>query len=243
MNIKQVKQKTVTFQVIEQLKQLIISGQLKPHDRMPNEYELAEMFGVGRSTIREVLKIFQYMGVVELRNPKGTFISDSSNISSEALLWSMLLGQKDFSEIVELRMVMEQQGLWYLLVKRKDDLILKNKTIAALEKDVKDLEIAIEIGSTEKRIEADYNFHGHIIEACNNKIFTNLYSTMRQFMVSEIHNSQKVEVYYYESVVERHQALLDLIRDGNYEKASEQFRHHIRNIDALLDAKMSKKVD
>ena len=241
MKIQQVKQKTVTFQVMEQLKQLIISGELKPNDKMPNEYDLAEMFGVGRSTIREVLKIFQYMGVVEFRNPKGTFICDSSNISSEALVWSMLLGQKDFSEIVELRLTMEQQGLWYLLVKRKNDEALHRRTIEALEKDVMDLEAAINAGSTEERLEADYNFHGHIIEACNNEIFKNLYSTMRQFMVSEIHNSQKVEIYYYETAVPRHRRLLELVKEGNYEKASEEFRHHIRNIDALLDAKMKGK--
>jgi DNA-binding FadR family transcriptional regulator len=241
MKIKQVKQKTVTFQVIEQLKQLIISGELKPKDKMPNEYELAEMFGVGRSTIREVLKIFQYMGVVEFRNPKGTFICESSNISSEALVWSMLLGQKDFSEIVELRLTMEQQGLWYLLVKRKDDKALRERTIKALEQDVADLEVAISAGSTEGRLEADYNFHGHIIAACNNEIFKNLYSTMRQFMVSEIHNSQKVDVYYYEAAVPRHLRLLELVKEGGYEKASGEFRHHIRNIDAVLDAKMKNQ--
>jgi DNA-binding GntR family transcriptional regulator len=150
----------------------------------------------------------------------------------------MLLGQKDFSEIVELRLTMEQQGLWYLLVKRREDTVLRNQTIKALEQDVIDLEAAIASGSTEGRLEADYNFHGHIITACNNEIFKNLYSTMRQFMVSEIHNSQKVDIYYYETAVPRHRRLLDLVKEGNYEKASEEFRHHIRNIDALLDAKM-----
>lgn len=93
-NVKPVKQKTVVFQVIEQLKQMIATGRLKPNEKVPNEYELAEMFGVGRSSIREALKIFQYLGVVELRNPKGTFICENSNISSESLLWSMLLGKR-----------------------------------------------------------------------------------------------------------------------------------------------------
>jgi GntR family transcriptional regulator, transcriptional repressor for pyruvate dehydrogenase complex len=237
MNITQVKQKTVTFQVIEQLKQLIVSGDLKPNDKMPNEYELAQMFGVGRSTIREVLKIFQYLGVIELRNPKGTFICDSSSISSEALIWSMLLGRKDFTEIVELRIVMEQQGLWYLLVYRRDDEALRKRTLEALEDDIADMKRAIASGSVEGRLEADYNFHGHIIQACGNEIFLNLYTTMRQFMVREIRNSQKDETYL-ESVIIRHQQLLDLVREGDYEKASERYRHHIRNIDMLLEEKM-----
>ena len=110
MDVTPVKQRTIVFQVIEQFKELIRSGELEPGDKVPNEYELAKHFEVGRSSIREVMKIFQYLGVVELRNPKGTFVSDSSNISSETLLWSMLLGKKEFSNLIELRMSMEHQG-------------------------------------------------------------------------------------------------------------------------------------
>ncbi|NQT59976.1 MAG: FadR family transcriptional regulator [Bacteroidetes bacterium] len=238
MKIQQVKQKTVTFQVMEQLKELIASGTLKPNDKMPNEYELAEMFGVGRSTIREVLKIFQYIGVIELRNPKGTFICESSNISSEALEWSMLLGHKDFTEIIELRIIMEQQGLWYLMEFRKNDTNLKKVTMDHLRQDIRDMEAAIADNSDEKRLAADYNFHGHIIQACNNAIFHNLYNTMKQFMVKEIQDSQ-MDTPYLSSVIKRHKKLLDLIEEGDYLKTSDQFRHHIRNIDVLLDEKMN----
>ena len=101
MDIQPVKQKTVVYQVVEQLKNLIISGTMKPGDKFPSELKLAEMFGVGRSTIREVMKIFQYIGIVEVHNPKGTFLSDSSNISSESLEWAMLLGERDVSEVVD----------------------------------------------------------------------------------------------------------------------------------------------
>lgn len=239
MNIKQVKQKTVTFQVMEQLKQIIATGEMEPNDKLPNEYELAELFGVGRSTIREVLKIFQYMGVIELRNPKGTFICESSNISSEALVWSMLLGKKDFAEIIELRVLMEQQGLWYLLVNRKEDSSLREKTIHLLEKDIQKMESAIKSGSVAERLEADYSFHGHIIQVCNNSILQNLYTTMRQFMVREIRDSQRDQTYL-NSVISRHQKLLDLLIEGNYEKTSNQFRHHIRNIDTLLNSKIEE---
>ena len=53
VQIKKVKQKTVVEQVMDQIKNLIASGQLKPHDRIPTETELAQMFGVGRSTVRQ----------------------------------------------------------------------------------------------------------------------------------------------------------------------------------------------
>ena len=231
--IKPVKQKTVTFQIMEQLKNMIATGRLKPNEKMPNEYELAEMFGVGRSTIREALKIFQYLGVIELRNPKGTFISESSNISTEALTWSMLLGQKDFTDLVELRLVLEHQGLWYLMAYHREDALLMERTVDALRFEVAEMEQAVKSGNMQQRINADYNFHRHIIEVCNNHIFTNLYSTMRSFMYEEISSSQ-INVQDMRAVVANHNKLIDSIMHDSYYEATERFRKHIKDIDMLL---------
>ena len=52
------------------------------------------MFGVGRSSIREAIKIFNYLGIMESKAALGTFISERSNISREALTWALLLGKE-----------------------------------------------------------------------------------------------------------------------------------------------------
>lgn len=233
MQIKPVKQKTVVFQVMEQLKEMISSGQLKSNDKMPNEYELAELFGVGRSTIREALKIFQYLGIIELRNPKGTFICESSNISSESLTWSMLLGKKDFTDLIELRMVLEHQGLWYLMSYHKENEKLLAETVAKLRTEVRLMEEAIITGDLEKRINADYSFHKHIIEVSGNQVFNNLYETMKSFMYEEITTSQ-TDVTDTRAIVENHTSLINSILNDSYYEATEKFRTHIKDIDSLL---------
>lgn len=239
-NIKPVKQKTVVYQVMQQLKNMIATGRLKPNDKVPNEYELAEMFGVGRSSIREALKIFQYLGVIELRNPKGTFICESSNISSESLLWSMLLGKKDFTDLIELRLVLEHQGLWYLMdYYRKDEKLLK-KTIDKLRNEINEMEEAIKTGDQTRRINADYNFHRHIIEVCNNDVFTNLYHTMKSFMYEEINTSQS-NVENQKAIIKEHNDLIEIIIKGDYFKATEKFRKHIKDIDDLLASEVKHK--
>ncbi|MDX2477277.1 MAG: FCD domain-containing protein [Gammaproteobacteria bacterium] len=233
MDVKPVKQKTIVFQVIEQFKELIRSGELGAGDKVPNEYELAKHFEVGRSSIREVMKIFQYLGVVELRNPKGTFVSDSSNISSETLLWSMLLGKKEFSNLIELRMSMEHQGLWYLMYFQKNDAELLDRTLASLDHEVAQMTEAISTNDMEKRLCADYNFHGHIIDICRNDIFNNLYRTMRSFMLEEIRVSQST-LSELDEVLRNHQQLIDAIKNGDYYEATKVFRQHIKDIDNLL---------
>lgn len=237
MEIEPIKQKTLVFQIMEKIKELIMAGKLNPKDKVPSEYKLAEMFNVGRSSIREALKIFQYMGIIEIKLPSGTYVSESSNVSSEALIWSMLLGKKSFSELLELRVVMEQQGLWYLLDYHKNDWDLRERTIASLAQEIRAMKEAILEDSEEDRISADYNFHGHIIEVCRNEIFKNLYRTMRSFMIQEIFRTQRDKMSI-QSSPQRHEKLLEAIKEGNYRNAADQFRHHIQNIDELLENKL-----
>jgi DNA-binding FadR family transcriptional regulator len=228
-----VKQKTVVFQIMEQLKSMIASGRMKPNDKVPNEYELAQMFGVGRSSIREALKIFQFLGVIELRNPKGTFISESSNISSEALLWSMLLGNKDFKDLIELRLVLENQGLWYLKKFHNNEKLLQT-TVINLQQEITSMEIAIDNEDNQQRLIADYNFHKHIIEVCQNDIFNNLYSTMKSFMQAEINSSQS-DLLDKKSIIANHNSLIESVMYDDYYTSTEKFRSHIRNFDNLAN--------
>lgn len=241
MDIRPVKQKTVVYQVIQQLKDLIISGSLNPGDKFPSELKLAEMFGVGRSTIREVLRIFQYIGIVEVHNPKGTFLCDSSNISSESLEWALLLGDKDLSELLELRMVMETQGLWYLLDYHKNDKALRETTLAKLHREIGKMKAAVAAGSVEDRLKADYDFHGVIIQVCENRIFNNVYGTMREFMKMEIKYSQE-DIAHPEEVPLHHEELLAAVESGDFQTASATFRHHIKNIDRLLENKLHTRM-
>ncbi|MBL7006231.1 MAG: FadR family transcriptional regulator [Spirochaetia bacterium] len=231
--VKPVKQKTVVFQIMEQLKEMIATERLKPGEKMPNEYELAELFGVGRSTIREALKIFQYLGVVELRNPKGTFICESSHISSESLTWSMLLGKKDFTDLVELRMVLEHQGLWYLMSYHRENKQFMQETIENLRNAVEEMKSAITNKDLQRRINADYTFHKHIIEVCHNHIFNNLYGTMKSFMYEEISTSQ-TGLENTSTIVANHNTLINSILKGDYYQTTELFRLHIKDIDHLL---------
>ena len=49
-------------------------------DKIPNEFELAEMFGVGRSTIRETVKSLVSKGVLEVRRGDGTYVISTNRL-------------------------------------------------------------------------------------------------------------------------------------------------------------------
>ena len=56
------------------LADFIARKEMKPGDRLPAERELMMALAVGRSTVREVIRLFQARGVVESRKGSGTYL-------------------------------------------------------------------------------------------------------------------------------------------------------------------------
>ena len=69
--LKKINRSSVVQRVIDRLTEAIVSGELKPGDRIPTEMELAEQMGVARNSIREAVKILVYIGVLEIRRADG----------------------------------------------------------------------------------------------------------------------------------------------------------------------------
>ncbi len=68
------KSKLLAEQVEEQIYHFILDTPLSPGSKLPNEFELGEKFGVGRSTIREAVKLLSSKGIVEVRRGSGTYV-------------------------------------------------------------------------------------------------------------------------------------------------------------------------
>jgi len=71
------KKEKVTDQILAQIKDALIRGELKPGDRIPGVIELAEKMGVGISSVREAIKMLESLGAVESRQGEGTFVCNS----------------------------------------------------------------------------------------------------------------------------------------------------------------------
>lgn len=75
---KQLKKTRLYEGVAEQIKEAILDGHLKPGERLPSERDLCEMFGVGRPTVREALRVLDNMGLIEIGSGvKGSTVKDA----------------------------------------------------------------------------------------------------------------------------------------------------------------------
>ena len=81
-----------------------IYGVFKPGDRLPNEYELAQRLGVGRSTVREAIKLLVSQNVLEIHRGNGTFVCEQTGVAADPLGLKFIPGKKKLGlDLCEIR--------------------------------------------------------------------------------------------------------------------------------------------
>ncbi len=238
--LDKIKKKTIVSQVMDQIRQLIASGRYRPRDRIPTESELAEMLGIGRSSIREAIKVFNYLGVLESRTAKGTFVCERSQISSEALSWSILLGRDDYDELIDLRGAVESWSLGVLAARYRADPQSAAAPLAALEVQLEKMRQAIRDSDEGALAAADYDFHALVISGGGSRLFESLYRVLRNFMYEEIERSHR-DFVDIRTIVAEHEEFLKAIRSGLEDRAGQVVRTHIASIKRRLARVLRKQ--
>ena len=77
--------KLLASQVEDALMDDILNKPVPIGEKIPNEYELAEMYGVGRSTIRETVKSLVSKGILEVRQGSGTYVIGTDTLENDPL--------------------------------------------------------------------------------------------------------------------------------------------------------------
>src|ERR1700691_2694984 len=103
-----VKTSRLYEQIVQQVEDAILKGQLKPGDQLPAERDLAHSFGVSRTAVREAVKTLREKGLVEAYSGRGTFVT---NGTSQAIRQSLDLmirinQQEGLANLDELRQVL-----------------------------------------------------------------------------------------------------------------------------------------
>lgn len=150
-------------QIEDELMKYILKEPIEIGQKIPNEFELAEMFGVGRSTVREAVKGLVSKGVLEVRRGSGTFVISTNSVENDPLGLSR---QKDkyklALELFEVRLMLEPE-------------IAANAAKNASEEDLKQLKQLCD--ETEKmylsgknHIPKDIDFHTCIAMCSKNEV-------------------------------------------------------------------------
>ena len=152
----------VSDEIIEQIKNLILEGKLRPGDQLPSETKMASQMKVGRSTIREALKVLIHLGFIERMN-KVAVISDriQQTVSPHDIV-ERFKKQRNVLDMIEFRKIVEPD-MASLAATRSDEM-----GVALLQKDVDAMTEYQD--DPEAFLKYDHHFHLHIAQGTKNQI-------------------------------------------------------------------------
>ena len=84
MQIELIRADSAPEKVVKQILKNLETGNMQPGEQLPTQEKLAEIFGVGRSSIREATNALAIMGYLKIIQGKGTFISEKLPADSSA---------------------------------------------------------------------------------------------------------------------------------------------------------------
>lgn len=203
-----IQKRSLAREVADALEHSIKSGALPLDARLPTEPELMKSFGVGRSSIREAIKILAESGFVQVQQGLGTFVI---SITGKAEL-SNKIEQADFAEVFEVRQILELKIIEKAALNRtKQDLQTIRKALQERNRFAKD-------GALAQSIKWDIAFHTGIAESCGNSILSALYKTLSEHVERFFHNLYQDTAPFLSSQT-LHEELLQYIEEQNPQKA------------------------
>src|SRR5215472_14907297 len=106
-----IKSSRLFEQIVQQVEESILKGQLKPGDQLPAERDLAQRFGVSRTAVREAVKALREKGLVEAYSGRGTFVTNGTSQAIRQSLDLMIrIGRHEGAvHLAELRHMLEPE--------------------------------------------------------------------------------------------------------------------------------------
>ena len=102
--------KPLGAQIEDELMKYILQEPVEPGQKIPNEFELAERFGVGRSTIREAVKGLVSRGILEVRRGSGTYVISTNTLDEDPLGFGKMEDKYKMAlDLFEVRLMIEPE--------------------------------------------------------------------------------------------------------------------------------------
>ncbi|MCF8144504.1 MAG: GntR family transcriptional regulator [Deltaproteobacteria bacterium] len=158
------KSEKVSDNIIAQIRDAILSGRIKPGDRLASEKELIDQFGVSKATMREALRVLEVIGLLEIRKgiSGGAFVAEvDMRTTLHAIVNFLHFQTVSVKEITMLRYLIEPSVAQVAAAKRTD-------------KDIEKLEQVIGEGITpgDNEVSKEISFHRYLARMTENTILT-----------------------------------------------------------------------
>ena len=234
------EKKTFSKKVVEQIKDLIMNGELKPGDKLPPERQLAEMMKVSRPTIREAFKILSAMGFVTIRQGSGVVVADQS-VRIDNLASFLFLKTDTIHELFEVRKVLETQTAEWAAKRGTTEFL--EKIYAKTQEVYQKVMIDDGFNSREEKetflSHSDQEFHLMIAEAAGNEVILRIMNNLIDLLRKSRMQSMKIPGRVEQSLKE-HIRISEALRKKDAKLARRQMFDHLSSVEQDLLKEMDE---
>lgn len=232
--MKNLKSESVVQKVINCLTDGMVSGELKPGDKLPTEPELAATLGVARTSVREATKILTYLGVLESRRSEGTFVANGFQESMiDPMVYGIILNKgEDFDSLMELRELTEV-GILRLAIKKRSE-----EGLETIREKLDAFSDAVEQENLTAAFQADNDFHDAVSSLCQNDLVDKINRVVRvlTYAVRQKTVYTMIQTGRGQELLQAHWKIYEILYTKNME-GLEEFIHDTYFLDVASENK------
>ena len=231
-------EKSKYYEIVDEIKALIVNGTLKNGDRMPSERELAERFSVSRVPVREALKILEYMGVLENISGEGLYIRDIDiHDLIKKLNFAYTATSKTILDLFELRITLESTACYYAALRRTDD------DIDVIRRCLERMRTILSTNgyTAEELLELralSHEFHTCVVNSAHNSVLSSVYQYLFELLDISKQYTMNSSNSSYDTLL-AHEAILSKIVQRDSEGAKSDMNGHLTFARHKLEQKLT----
>ena len=223
---KPIKQEKLSVKIANQIKALIVDGELMPGDPLPPERELMGLLNVSRPSIREALKSLVGMGFLETSKGNRTVVK---SLAAGSIMEPLNYLLKDDITIVfqllEVRKAIEAWNAYYAAKRATpEDITQLEESVDSMKRHLRQEDFNPETD--------DADFHLAISEATHNKIQTHIMFTIYDILKNTI--GQYYSNFDLEKIYQQHLAVATAIKKKDSEEARSKILEHLDYVESRV---------
>ncbi|MFF5289282.1 FadR/GntR family transcriptional regulator [Paractinoplanes globisporus] len=219
---KTVSSNRMSEAIVEQIRSLIRTEQLRPGDRLPSERDLGDQMGVSRVTVREAMRVLEAGGLIEIRvGARGGAIVTTPNSTKlgTGLADLISLSPLTAAEVTEARQVFEL-GIIPLVVARADE-----RDIAELRAMVAEHQDALKKGEYTMQMSAA--FHVRVAACTHNAAIEMLVHSFHGPLLMSLREAQVAAPLMGVRGTNEHRDFVEAVARRDVEEAEQIMRAHL----------------
>jgi GntR family transcriptional repressor for pyruvate dehydrogenase complex len=210
--------------IAEQLIGQIGDRRLQPGDALPPERELTRLYGAGRSSVREALRMLESRGLIESVGNGSFVVAPYGNPLNSSLQLLLSLDEGTMHDIFELRRLLESEAAGLAAARRTE------AHLEAMGSAIDDMAASLEPERPERFIDADLRFHLAVAEATGNRLVLHSMHAVRDVVRRALSSVFRIP-QSPQRALEEHRAIRAAIDAQDPQRAREEMRAHLVRVE------------